>query len=161
MVYTANWGIICHLPPFTGTKNNHWFGQGLKGIVVYTQWSPIYHTTDCHRTAIMKSRHESWRKHITKTSNDIDHHHLSFLGGQCNSLLDTCNIDECFYPQVLGWTIRHDVWVHHHLDLFDEWTTYIIPSFTCYLLVSHNMTDSFRGEPETCLVNIGTLVCVP
>ena len=24
MVYTANWGIICHLPPFTGTRNNHW-----------------------------------------------------------------------------------------------------------------------------------------
>ncbi len=23
MVYTANWGIICHLPPFTGTRNNH------------------------------------------------------------------------------------------------------------------------------------------
>ena len=24
MVYTANWGIICHLPPFRGTRNNHW-----------------------------------------------------------------------------------------------------------------------------------------
>ena len=23
MVYTANWGIICHLPPFRGTRNNH------------------------------------------------------------------------------------------------------------------------------------------
>ncbi len=23
MVYTANWGIICYLPPFTGTRNNH------------------------------------------------------------------------------------------------------------------------------------------
>ena len=22
--YTSNWGIICHLPPFTGTRNNHW-----------------------------------------------------------------------------------------------------------------------------------------
>ncbi len=25
MVYTANWGIICHLPLFRGTRNNHWF----------------------------------------------------------------------------------------------------------------------------------------
>ena len=24
MVYTANWWILCHLPPFTGTWNNHW-----------------------------------------------------------------------------------------------------------------------------------------
>ncbi len=24
MVYTANWGIICYLPPFRGTRNNHW-----------------------------------------------------------------------------------------------------------------------------------------
>ena len=24
MVYTADWGIICHLPPFRGTRNNHW-----------------------------------------------------------------------------------------------------------------------------------------
>ena len=24
MVYTANWGIICHLPPFRATRNNHW-----------------------------------------------------------------------------------------------------------------------------------------
>ena len=23
MVYTANWGIICHLPPFRGTRNNY------------------------------------------------------------------------------------------------------------------------------------------
>ena len=23
VVYTANWGIICHLPPFMGTRNNH------------------------------------------------------------------------------------------------------------------------------------------
>ena len=28
MVYTANWGIIFYLPPFTGTKNNHWSEQG-------------------------------------------------------------------------------------------------------------------------------------
>ncbi len=25
MVYAANWGIICHLPPFRGTRNNHWY----------------------------------------------------------------------------------------------------------------------------------------
>ncbi len=24
--YTANWGVICHLPPFRGTRNNHWDG---------------------------------------------------------------------------------------------------------------------------------------
>ena len=24
MVYTANWGIICDLPPVRGTRNNHW-----------------------------------------------------------------------------------------------------------------------------------------
>ena len=24
MVYTANWGIICYLPPFKGTRNNQW-----------------------------------------------------------------------------------------------------------------------------------------
>ncbi len=24
MVYTANWGIICHLPPFRGTRKIHW-----------------------------------------------------------------------------------------------------------------------------------------
>ena len=24
MVYTANWGIICYLPPFRGARNNHW-----------------------------------------------------------------------------------------------------------------------------------------
>ncbi len=23
-VYTANWEIICYLPPFRGTRNNHW-----------------------------------------------------------------------------------------------------------------------------------------
>ena len=23
-LYTANWGIICHLPPFRGPRNNHW-----------------------------------------------------------------------------------------------------------------------------------------
>ena len=23
VVYTANWGIICYLPPFRGTRNNH------------------------------------------------------------------------------------------------------------------------------------------
>ena len=25
MIYTANWAIICHLPPVKGTRNNHWF----------------------------------------------------------------------------------------------------------------------------------------
>ena len=25
MVYTANWGIICYLPPVKGTRNNHWY----------------------------------------------------------------------------------------------------------------------------------------
>ena len=24
MVYTSNWGILCHLPPFTGTRFNQW-----------------------------------------------------------------------------------------------------------------------------------------
>jgi len=24
VVYTANWGIICHLRPIKGTRNNHW-----------------------------------------------------------------------------------------------------------------------------------------
>ncbi len=27
MVYTANWGIICHLPPFKGTWKIHWYIQ--------------------------------------------------------------------------------------------------------------------------------------
>ena len=27
----ANWGIICHLPPFRGTRNNHKYGE-TKGI---------------------------------------------------------------------------------------------------------------------------------
>ena len=27
MVYTANWVIICHLPPIRGTRNNHWTYQ--------------------------------------------------------------------------------------------------------------------------------------
>ncbi len=30
MVYTSNWGIICHLPRFRGTRNNHW-------LIVYSQ----------------------------------------------------------------------------------------------------------------------------
>ena len=39
MVYTANWGIICHLPPFTGTKNNHWYTPGKNTI--YKRCPPI------------------------------------------------------------------------------------------------------------------------
>ena len=25
-IFPANWGIICYLPPFRGTRNNHWDG---------------------------------------------------------------------------------------------------------------------------------------
>ena len=39
MVYTANWGIIRHLPPFTRTKNNHW--QVFLIWEPYTSYSPI------------------------------------------------------------------------------------------------------------------------
>ena len=32
MVYTANWGIICHLPPFTGTWKIHWLKPGREDL---------------------------------------------------------------------------------------------------------------------------------
>ena len=27
-IFPANWGIICYLPPFRGTRNNHWICSG-------------------------------------------------------------------------------------------------------------------------------------
>ena len=56
VVYTANWGIICTLPPFRGTRNNHWssFWDGLVSVascycsfrecnlyILGTPWRPL------------------------------------------------------------------------------------------------------------------------
>ena len=40
MVYTANWGIICDLPPVRGTRNNHWFIQSQENESVDSLISP-------------------------------------------------------------------------------------------------------------------------
>ncbi len=32
-LYIAFWGVICYLPPFTGTRNNHWIMWQLSGQI--------------------------------------------------------------------------------------------------------------------------------
>ena len=41
-IYTANWGIICYLPPFMGTKNNHWVKLSKDRWFNVTLWSPCW-----------------------------------------------------------------------------------------------------------------------
>ena len=40
MVCTASWGIICHLPPFRGTRNNHWYNAVPKTLLRYRNSFP-------------------------------------------------------------------------------------------------------------------------
>ncbi len=56
MVYTANWGIICYLPPFRGTRNNHW------NIIPYSPGSFVL-----FELSVIRWKHAKYQRHDRRT----------------------------------------------------------------------------------------------
>ena len=58
MVYTANWGIICHLPPFRGTRNNHWLisRSVLVSRILYAIFTAFWTPSPCVEVCFVRPR---------------------------------------------------------------------------------------------------------
>ena len=76
-LYIAFWGVICHLPPFRGTRNNHWFcGKGENHFSV----SKIYIPQTLHvwNIYVLHENHK-FRRNVGKYTSPMEHRGYNFI----------------------------------------------------------------------------------
>ena len=97
LVYTANSGIICYLPPFRGTRNNHW------SIVTMRIWCFYFYFSKASRGFLCERHWQmGWFYHPGKTFCP------EFKSSRATSFLSF--LFKKIHPWRLTWNIIMEVW---------------------------------------------------